>query len=74
MCQRGLRIIQESVELWSHYLRLELCYIDKLRQRQKVLGIEGAVPSEGRAPPGEGEGQQDDCAHRALRQSHAHAA
>ena len=61
MCQRGLRMIQESVELWSHYLRLELCYIDKLRQRQKVLGIEGDVPSEGRAPPGEGEGQQDDA-------------
>lgn len=46
MCQRGLRMIDDSVELWCHYLRLELCYIDKLRQRQKLLGIEGDLPSE----------------------------
>lgn len=46
MCQRGLRMIDDSVELWCHYLRLELCYIDKLRQRQRLLGIEGDMPEE----------------------------
>lgn len=46
MCQRGLRMIDDSVELWCHYLRLELCYIDKLRQRQRLLGIEGDMPAQ----------------------------
>ena len=45
MCQRGLRMIDDSVELWCHYLRLELCYIDKVRQRQRMLGIEGDMPA-----------------------------
>lgn len=40
LCQRALRMNAGSSELWWHYLRLELCYIDKLRQRQKLLGID----------------------------------
>jgi U3 small nucleolar RNA-associated protein 6 len=37
MCQRGLRMIPESRQLWAHYLRLELSFIDKVTKRKRLI-------------------------------------
>jgi U3 small nucleolar RNA-associated protein 6 len=39
--QRGIRLNSESVELWREYVKMELGYIERLRRRWEVLGIEG---------------------------------
>ena len=40
LMQQGLRISKQSEQLWLEYLRMELVYAQKLRQRQKILGIQ----------------------------------
>ena len=40
LMQRGLRINKDSTALWCEYFRLELLYLNKLRERRKVLGID----------------------------------
>jgi len=37
LLQRGLRINSESKKLWLEYFRLELLYLEKLRERRKIL-------------------------------------
>jgi len=37
LLQRGLRINGESKKLWLEYFRLELLYLEKLRERRKIL-------------------------------------
>ena len=37
MIQQGLRINNESKEMWEHYLKFELDFISKLSQRQQIL-------------------------------------
>jgi U3 small nucleolar RNA-associated protein 6 len=38
--QRGLRLNPESVELWTEYVKMELGYVEGLRRRWDVLGVE----------------------------------
>lgn len=38
--QRGLRLNRESVALWVQYVKMELGYVESLRRRWEVLGIE----------------------------------
>eukprot|EP00041_Stephanoeca_diplocostata_P031212 m.967474 g.967474 ORF g.967474 m.967474 type:complete len:706 (-) comp23913_c0_seq25:4521-6638(-) len=39
LMQRGIRINPESKALYKEYLRLELLYLDKIRQRRAILGL-----------------------------------
>ena len=38
--QRGLRFCKRSREMWLDYAKLELLYIAKISERQKILGLE----------------------------------
>lgn len=38
--QRGLRINEDSGELWIEYLKMELWFAEVVRRRRDVLGIE----------------------------------
>lgn len=40
LLQRGLRLNPESIELWTEYVKMELTYIESLRRRWAVLGID----------------------------------
>ncbi|KAJ7874712.1 U3 small nucleolar RNA-associated protein 6-domain-containing protein [Mycena olivaceomarginata] len=40
LLQRGIRINPESVEMWREYVRMELAFIESLRRRWEVLGLE----------------------------------
>ena len=39
LMQQALRISKQSEQLWIEYLHMELVYAQKLRERQKILGI-----------------------------------
>lgn len=39
--QRGLRLNSSSPPLWHEYFRLELVYVEKIKARRKILGIDG---------------------------------
>lgn len=39
LMQRGIRINSDSKALYKEYLRLELLYLDKIRQRRAILGL-----------------------------------
>lgn len=39
LMQQGLRLNDESQQLWSEYLRLELLYIRQIKSRQVILGV-----------------------------------
>ncbi|KAI7868170.1 U3 small nucleolar RNA-associated protein 6-domain-containing protein [Spinellus fusiger] len=41
MMQRSLRMNPENPLLWHEYFRLELLYIEKIKIRRRVLGIDG---------------------------------
>jgi U3 small nucleolar RNA-associated protein 6 len=45
--QQGLRMCKHEEVMWVEYLRLELMYIQRLRERRVVLGLD--VPDEGAA-------------------------
>jgi len=49
LMQQGLRLNDESQQLWSEYLRLELLYIRQIKSRQVILGVDPATQGEGRA-------------------------
>ncbi|RUO96831.1 hypothetical protein BC936DRAFT_141398, partial [Jimgerdemannia flammicorona] len=38
--QRGLRLNSTSTSLWHEYFRLELVYVEKIKARRKILGID----------------------------------
>jgi U3 small nucleolar RNA-associated protein 6 len=40
LLQRGIRINTESVEMWREYVRMELTFIESLRRRWDVLGLD----------------------------------
>ncbi|KAG6821051.1 hypothetical protein H0H93_007941 [Arthromyces matolae] len=39
LLQRGIRLNDESIELWREYVKMELGFIESLRRRWEVLGI-----------------------------------
>ena len=41
LLQRGIRLNNDSVELWREYVKMELGFIESLRRRWDVLGIKG---------------------------------
>ena len=38
--QRGLRLNADKEDLWHEYFRLELLYIEKIKLRRRVLGVD----------------------------------
>ncbi|KAI8073248.1 U3 small nucleolar RNA-associated protein 6-domain-containing protein [Gongronella butleri] len=40
MMQRALRMNPQAPELWHEYFRLELLYIEKIKARRRILGID----------------------------------
>ncbi len=40
LLQRGLRMNSESIEMWREYVRMELGFVESLRRRWSVLGID----------------------------------
>lgn len=60
----GLRMLPKSHDLWREYIKLELQWVEVLRRRWKVLGIEGAA---GEIVGGEGAfGQDGEEARKAI--------
>eukprot|EP00218_Dolichomastix_sp_CCMP3274_P008299 CAMPEP_0170135540 /NCGR_PEP_ID=MMETSP0033_2-20121228/2529_1 /TAXON_ID=195969 /ORGANISM="Dolichomastix tenuilepis, Strain CCMP3274" /LENGTH=608 /DNA_ID=CAMNT_0010371141 /DNA_START=25 /DNA_END=1851 /DNA_ORIENTATION=+ len=53
LMQRGLRMCKESVLLWQEYLRFELLYAQRLRERRALLGLDTAGPGEEEVEEGE---------------------
>ncbi|EJU02171.1 hypothetical protein DACRYDRAFT_107108 [Dacryopinax primogenitus] len=47
LLQRGLRFNPESVELWTEYVKMELGYIEGLRRRWDLLGIQDGANAPG---------------------------
>lgn len=39
LLQRGLRLNSDSVDMWREYIRMELAFIEGMRRRWDVLGI-----------------------------------
>ncbi|KAG6811996.1 hypothetical protein H0H92_004961 [Tricholoma furcatifolium] len=46
LLQRGIRLNAESIELWREYVKMELGFIENLRRRWEVLGINTTKPSQ----------------------------
>ncbi|KAK4519987.1 uncharacterized protein ATC70_010231 [Mucor velutinosus] len=46
LLQRALRLMPESQQLWHEYFRLELLYIEKIKLRRRILGIDQAKNQE----------------------------
>jgi len=40
LLQRGLRINKDSVDLWKEYVKMEMGWVESLRRRWGVLGID----------------------------------
>jgi hypothetical protein len=57
LLQRGLRLNAQSRKLWLELFRLELLYVDKVRARQAVLGIDNDATD---LPPEEDDEEDDD--------------
>ncbi|KAJ7782891.1 U3 small nucleolar RNA-associated protein 6-domain-containing protein [Mycena metata] len=53
LLQRGIRINPESVEMWKEYVRMELAFMESLRRRWDVLGLD--EKGKGREAAGEGQ-------------------
>ncbi|KAJ7039218.1 U3 small nucleolar RNA-associated protein 6-domain-containing protein [Mycena alexandri] len=53
LLQRGIRINPESIEMWREYVRMELAFMESLRRRWDVLGLD--EKGKGREALGEGE-------------------
>ena len=41
LLQRGIRINGDSMDLWKEYVKMEMGFIERLRRRWEVLGVEG---------------------------------
>lgn len=44
LLQRGIRLNPESIELWREYLKMELGFVESLRRRWEVLGLDANAP------------------------------
>lgn len=53
LLQRGIRLNPESIDLWREYLKMELGFVESLRRRWEVLGLD-TMPSGGSAEQHEG--------------------
>ena len=40
LLQRGIRINGDSIDLWTEYVKMEMGFIERLRRRWEVLGVE----------------------------------
>lgn len=40
LLQRGIRINGDSMDLWTEYVKMEMGFIERLRRRWEVLGVE----------------------------------
>jgi U3 small nucleolar RNA-associated protein 6 len=65
---RALRINRSSELLWIQYFRFEYCYIDRIRKRMSVLGVDEAAREarEQRANGGDNDDDNDGGDHIAL--------
>ncbi|KAF0699366.1 Aste57867_10082 [Aphanomyces stellatus] len=63
LMQRSIRINPHSQKLWLEYFRLELLYVQKLRARREVLGLDDkkALPKELSLDIAPVEGEEDDA-------------
>jgi U3 small nucleolar RNA-associated protein 6 len=57
LLQRALRLMPENQQLWHEYFRLELIYIEKIKLRRRILGIDQQKNAEDIEPM---EADQDD--------------
>ncbi|TBU43639.1 hypothetical protein BD309DRAFT_960198 [Dichomitus squalens] len=57
LLQRGLRLNSDSVEMWREYVRMELGFVESLRRRWSVLGIDMQRTGED-AGSGKGKGKE----------------
>lgn len=62
LLQRGIRLNADSVDLWREYLRMELGFIESLRRRWDVLGINAGSEDEG-TKKGKGADREDPSHH-----------
>ncbi|KAE9408552.1 hypothetical protein BT96DRAFT_662460 [Gymnopus androsaceus JB14] len=46
LLQRGIRLNSDSVEMWVEYVKMELGFVESLRRRWQVLGINGGSGSQ----------------------------
>ncbi|KAI8380700.1 U3 small nucleolar RNA-associated protein 6-domain-containing protein [Blakeslea trispora] len=58
LMQRALRLMPENQQLWHEYFRLELLYIEKIKLRRRLLGIDQQKHAEDIEPTQEDE--EDD--------------
>ena len=58
LMQQGLRMCGHVPGLWLEYLRMELLYAQRLRERRRVLGIMEAEAALGAEPGGSGQGAE----------------
>ncbi|KLO16918.1 hypothetical protein SCHPADRAFT_937468 [Schizopora paradoxa] len=57
LLQRGIRLNPESIDLWREYLKMELGFVESLRRRWEVLGLDANAPD---SPPEQPNDNTDD--------------
>lgn len=55
LLQRGIRLNAESVDMWTEYVKFELGFVESMRRRWDVLGIDVNGKGKGRAQESGGE-------------------
>ena len=60
LLQRALRLMPENQLLWHEYFRLELLYIEKIKLRRRVLGIDQKSQEKNVEPMDVDETKEDD--------------
>jgi U3 small nucleolar RNA-associated protein 6 len=50
LLQRGIRLNPESVDMWKEYIKMELNFVESMRRRWEVLGIDVEQGSSGAVP------------------------
>ena len=55
LLQRGIRLNPDSLEMWREYVRMELGFIESLRRRWTVLGINSDEKGERMVPEVDGD-------------------
>lgn len=60
LLQRALRLMPENEQLWHEYFRLELIYIEKIKLRRRVLGIDQKKGTEEAMEVDEEEEEEDE--------------
>lgn len=51
LLQRGIRLNPESIDLWREYLKMELGFVESLRRRWEVLGLDANAPDSSSEQP-----------------------